>query len=177
MAPNLIPEFERVVGEAQPTWFLMENVQHAPLPAVPGYIVHAELFDNRWLGEEQSRRHLFSFGTRDGRRIEFESVALENPKWAPRVMAAGGATVKLRESGVPKRVRRTGKYRVRAGDFKSQSNAYFLDAVRLQGLPEDWDLPPFTVKAKIQALGNGVPIMPMGRAISKAVSAAMARPR
>ena len=34
---NLIPEFERCVQEAQPRWFLMENVRDAPLPLVSGY--------------------------------------------------------------------------------------------------------------------------------------------
>jgi DNA (cytosine-5)-methyltransferase 1 len=36
LAENLIPEFERCVAEAQPTWFLMENVEGAPEPRVPG---------------------------------------------------------------------------------------------------------------------------------------------
>ena len=31
--PNLIPEFERCVIEAEPIWFLMENVLSAPSPA------------------------------------------------------------------------------------------------------------------------------------------------
>ena len=142
-----------------------------PLPTVPGYTVHDELFDNRWLGEEQSRRHRFSFGTRDGRRIDFDSVALENPNWAPRVMAAGGAKVKLREGGVPKRIRLRRNGKVQFGESKLQNTAYFREAVRLQGLPEGWDLPPFTVEAKIRALGNAVP-MPMGRAVAQAVSRA-----
>ena len=30
VAENLIPEYERVVSEAQPRWFLMENVPDAP---------------------------------------------------------------------------------------------------------------------------------------------------
>lgn len=34
---NLIPEFERVVREAQPVWFLMENVPEAPAVEVAGY--------------------------------------------------------------------------------------------------------------------------------------------
>lgn len=40
-----------------------------------------------------------------------------------------------------------------------------------QGLPDDFDLPPFTMQAKRQAIGNGVPL-PMGRAIAKAVKEA-----
>ena len=35
-AENLIPEFERVVAEALPSWFLMENVSEAPEPRVTG---------------------------------------------------------------------------------------------------------------------------------------------
>src|SRR5690349_20467441 len=33
--PNLIPEFERVILEADPRWFVMENVPAAPEPYVP----------------------------------------------------------------------------------------------------------------------------------------------
>lgn len=76
---NLIPEFERVVAEAQPSWFLMENVPHAPLPVVDGYIVHAILYNNRWTGAEQNRLRRLSFGSRDGRRLYPEVVALEAP--------------------------------------------------------------------------------------------------
>ena len=44
IAENLIPEFERVVEEAQPTWFLMENVPEAPPSIVPGYHVQRLLY-------------------------------------------------------------------------------------------------------------------------------------
>src|SRR5713226_3268861 len=40
---NLIPEFERCVGEAEPEWFVMENVPGAPVPKVPGFWTHHEL--------------------------------------------------------------------------------------------------------------------------------------
>jgi DNA (cytosine-5)-methyltransferase 1 len=33
LAPDLIPEYERIVGEAAPSWFLMENVEAAPMPS------------------------------------------------------------------------------------------------------------------------------------------------
>ena len=79
---NLIPEFERCVTEAQPEWFVMENVPGAPLPVVEGYQVHAQLLNNRWLGEEQNRVRRISFGTRDGQRLNIQLAALEAPvRW------------------------------------------------------------------------------------------------
>jgi DNA (cytosine-5)-methyltransferase 1 len=58
---NLIPEFERCVLEAQPAWFLMENVRAAPEAVVTGYGTKCFLLDNAMLdsgdghGEEQTR--------------------------------------------------------------------------------------------------------------------------
>ncbi|MCH9020561.1 MAG: hypothetical protein IIA73_09385 [Proteobacteria bacterium] len=43
---------------------------------------------------------------------------------------------------------------------------------QLQGLSEEFDLPGFTVAAKVQAVANGVPIA-MGRALAKAVKEAV----
>jgi DNA (cytosine-5)-methyltransferase 1 len=65
---NLIPEYERVVGEARPDWFLMEEVPQAPVPVVPGYAVAAFTVCNSSLdsgdgfGMEQERVRRFSFG-------------------------------------------------------------------------------------------------------------------
>jgi hypothetical protein len=69
---NLIPEFERCVVEAEPQWFLMENVRAAPEPAIPGYGCKSFLFDNSWLpasedgifGSEQRRVRRITFGLR-----------------------------------------------------------------------------------------------------------------
>ena len=74
---NLIPEFERCVEEASPRWFVMENVPGAPLPEADGYQVHAQILNNRWLGEEQQRKRRISFGSRDGRKLHVELSALE----------------------------------------------------------------------------------------------------
>jgi DNA (cytosine-5)-methyltransferase 1 len=44
----------------------------------------------------------------------------------------------------------------------------FEELCRLQGLPDDFDLPPFLIAEKKKAVGNGVPL-PMGRALAQAV--------
>jgi DNA (cytosine-5)-methyltransferase 1 len=166
VAPNLIPEFERVVVEAQPEWFLMENVQAAPLPSVSGYQVHAQLVRDVWVGGETSRLRRFSFGTRDGRALEIVTLALHSPNPLPAVLACGGTwvPVKLGGSGKPKK----GNGRL----WGDKSAAYFHAAKRAQGLPADFDIESFTVTAKIKAIGNGVPLA-MGRAVAKAVNQAM----
>lgn len=67
---NLIPEFERCMTEAGPSWFLMENVRQAPVASVDGYAVADFLFNNAWVagedgfGQEQERVRRFSFGVR-----------------------------------------------------------------------------------------------------------------
>ncbi len=164
---NLIPEFERVVAEAQPDWFVMENVREAPLPAVPGYRVHGSVLQNRWLGEKQSRFHRFSFGTRDGRELRYELAALEHPHFEFRVCASDwrrGQPVALLAGGKPKATRR---------GALSTRHRQLEDALELQGLPRDWFAhSPFTKKGCGEMLGNGVPL-PMGRALARAVKRAL----
>ncbi len=94
LAPDLIPEFVRCVAEAGPQWWLHENTERAPCPWLAGYNHDAPLFNNRWIGGEQSRRHRFTFGSKTGTglspHIQDEIVALEHHRWAPRVLASGG---------------------------------------------------------------------------------------
>jgi DNA (cytosine-5)-methyltransferase 1 len=93
-AEDLIPEFVRCVAEAQPSWWLHENTYRAPCPWLPGYAIDAPIFDNRWIGGEQARKHRFTYGSKTGRRlattIQREIVALEHYRWSPRVLASGG---------------------------------------------------------------------------------------
>jgi len=44
----------------------------------------------------------------------------------------------------------------------------FREVCRLQGLPDDFELPGFTIEGKIRAVGNGVPIV-MGQTVARAV--------
>lgn len=173
LAPNLIPEFERVADEAQPAWFLMENVPAAPEPVVRGFAVQSTMVNNRWLGEEQNRERRFSFGTVDGRKIHVEGFAFYSPTFEPAVCSTAGgrrASAAIDGSGKPKGNQGRGvECRLR--------NRSLPEQCRLQGLPEDFlEDAPFTKRGKEIAIGNGVPL-PMGRAVAKAVLKALQRER
>jgi len=175
---NLIPEFERVVSEASPLWFLMEEVPDAPAPKVDGYGVHSFVFNNRQTGESQNRSRRISFGWRGRRRVlQVEVVALENPQWDYAATGGGRATpVAIDGSGkvkyaITSQAVLKGKLKRRMSSIVGsniKSGLQFRELCRLQGLPDDFDLPEMKVEAKCQAVGNGVPLA-MGRALAKAV--------
>lgn len=159
-AENLIPEFERVVAEAEPFWFVMENVPQAPTPRIPGYAVFPQVLNNRWLGAEQNRLRRFTLGTASlavARRawdLSTECVALEAADYRPTVTANGTEYAGNRKSK------------------SSRSTRYLEGAIRDQGLPAGFTLPGFTVEGAVRAVGNGVPL-PMGRAVARAVKRAL----
>lgn len=161
---NLIPELERIVGEAAPAWFLMEEVPAAPLPSVDGYVVLDTVFNNRWTGAEQERVRRFSFGTRDGCALVLEEAAFVAPVYEQAV--AGDAR------RVPVKMADRGRVKGTAG-LPPRTVA---DMLRLQGLPMDYlDECPLTDSGKRKVIGNGVPI-PMGRAIARAVRRSLGLP-
>lgn len=164
---NLIPEYERVVSDVQPDWFLMEEVKAAPTPFIAGYVVKNQILNNRWCGGTQNRERRISFGTRDGRILPIETNVFEPREWdfavtrdsrrRPVAMLAG-AKPKGNETGG-----RTSSLN-RGGGTMS-----YEEMCRLQGVPEDFlKESPFTKQGKKDGVGNGVPL-PMGRAIAKAV--------
>lgn len=171
---NMIPEFERVAFEAQPLWFVMENVIDAPRPVVDGYIVRAERIRDVWVGGETTRLRRFNFGTREGRQLPVEVLALHRTDAGPAVLAGGGGRrvpVALGGTGKRKKTLADGR-EVRCGPHNG-TRAPFEDLLQAQGLPLDFlSESPFTRTGKDHAIGNGVPL-PMGRAIAKAVKAAM----
>jgi DNA (cytosine-5)-methyltransferase 1 len=168
LAANLIPEYERVVGEAQPQWFLMENVPDAPVPVVDGYQIRHELCCDTWVGGETSRKRRFSFGTRSGAPLRIETLALHRPDPEPAILATGGnrkRPVAIGGSGKPKRMRM-----MNSGHMVSGS--YFTHALKMQGLPPDFlEHAPLTMAGKIKVVGNGVP-RKMAIAIAQAVKRA-----
>jgi DNA (cytosine-5)-methyltransferase 1 len=173
VAPDLIPEYERIVAEAAPRWFVMEEVAAAPVPVVVGYEVRAQLLRDVWVGGETLRMRRISFGTAAGHALPLEQLALHRQDAELSALASGSARevpVKLRggvgHTGKPKR-------KSALSTLGYQTGSVFVTHLRKQGLPADFLADaPFTMKGKIEAVGNGVPL-PMGRAIAKAVRAAM----
>ena len=183
---NLIPEFERCVQEAEPQWFLMEEVVRTPQPKVTDYGVHTFVLNNRQLGEAQNRKRRLSFGYRGSRQIlMIDVVALESRDFE---YAACGGThgeggISREQRGVGpaaeaarNRKRGSGKEKASLRRPSSwlgsnlKSGGSFKTLCRLQGLPEDFLTDaPFTVAAKCKAVGNGVPLA-MGRALAKAIA-------
>ena len=180
---NLIPEFERCVSEAQPRWFLMENVRDAPTPVVDGYRLDVRIVNNRWfvdgdLGAEQNRKRRVSFGTHDGRRLVWDVALFEHMGTAAALTSSdGGGVMRGRRNGFAVTARHAGRLSWVAGSDtaghggeNSKQYVYSLeDACELQGLPRDFtEHMPFRKDMKLKVIANGVPL-PMGRAIARAV--------
>jgi DNA (cytosine-5)-methyltransferase 1 len=153
--PDMIPDFVRVVEEAQPTWFLMENVPGAPVPDPAGYAVVNRLCDNRWVGGEQRRRRRFSFGHASAsvaRRFHIQGVALEAIDELDTVVSTGQTGSRPR----------------------GQLNRASIDHMaRAQGIdPARFENTPFSITELRRAIANGVPL-PMGKAVARAVTVAL----
>lgn len=199
---NLIPEYERCVAEAQPAWFVMENVRGAPLPDVEGYDRWAELLRDSDVGGVQPRVRRISWGMREGLWTSIASpfsLVEYDPNVPSAVVmlaghdAASGQRDKRQQSvvgdarGVPVKVGGSGKPKRRLsvmaghggapGNKKMEERGLFTgtiaDMLEAQGFPSDYlDEAPFTVQGKRSAIGNGVPL-PLGRAIARAVKRAL----
>lgn len=166
VADNLIPEFERVVSEARPRWYVMENVPDAPAPNVEGYQERGIIIEDHWVGGETQRRRRFTMGdrrrSRHGPNFWIETEALHRPD--PDLAVTSCA----REDrfGRPKHLI-SGKMRVCSTRGPRLPVA---EMARRQGLPEHFFGPdtPFTVEAQRKMIANGVP-QAMGRAVAHAV--------
>lgn len=144
---SLRDEFCRVVEEACSAWWLMEAVKkHDDLP-LEGMVFPLQ---NRWLGEDQSRKRFFHSNLNLAPHIQL--VALESATYKYAVLAGHGG----------------GEGTV----YRRMATYSWPEMCKLQGLPEDYELPGFARVAKRRAVGNGVPLA-MGRAIAKAVKGAI----
>lgn len=155
--PDMIPDFQRCVAEAGPTWFVMENVERAPAPAIEGYHIQSRRVDASHVGSEQKRVRRISFGSRQILAFHVTPEALSHP---PRFGTV--TTNNQKWDALRQRPRSTA------------NAAAWPEALEAQGLPPTFlDDAPFTSKGKWTVVGNGVPL-PMGRAIALAVLHALA---
>lgn len=187
VAEDLIPEFERCVAETAPRWFVMENVPAAPKPQPEGgYGVWSEMLSDHWVGGATSRMRRFSFGTQFGStarvRLGIETLALHeiqpmkavtcDSREVPVAIGGSGYRKATASGGTTSSLNRGGPLPHQAGrSLKPEEMA------ARQGLPDGFvqrlrDANALTVSGIRQGIGNGVPL-PMGRAVARAVKAAM----
>jgi DNA (cytosine-5)-methyltransferase 1 len=137
---RLMREFARVVTEARPEWWLLENVPRAPTLRVEPFTTQRLDVDSLDCHSEQRRPRHVQFGSCDGSRL------------APRRFTRSG------ESQPP----------CMASEGKRRGKRSWQEFVTLQGLPAGFDLPSFTVLAAYKAVGNGVPL-PLARELARSV--------
>lgn len=151
--PDLIPEYVRIVKEAQPKWWVMENVASAHDPDLPDW--KRVTFDAHDVG---ARQHRFrSFWSNLILKIDFSTQKDVDP-W-PTVLA----TEHKYSSNSPDR-RRAGRKVGRRMTIPEVNEA--------MGLPRDWSTPALSTQMQYEVRGNGVPLQ-MGVAVARAVKGAL----
>jgi DNA (cytosine-5)-methyltransferase 1 len=156
-SPNLIPEFERVIREAKPRWFLMENVPDAPEP--DGF-EHSALIRDHDCGGLTSRTRRFSWAGLGV--LDLPKVTSDPAQHKAVTCDARSVPVALGGSGKPKSTTGSGRKAKSIGEM-----------LTLQGFPSDLlDDCPLTVSGKRKVVGNGVPLA-IGKAVAQAVKRAL----
>lgn len=143
---ELLGHFVRIVQEADPGWFLLENVPAVPDIALPGYHVQRFELSPIHLGYSQRRNRHFQFGSKCGLLLDIRRSGF---------------------TGTPDPC-------VTASEFGKTGYRSFDRFCRLQGLPAGYDLPEFHRAAKYRAVGNGVHVgvaTEVARAICESTSA------
>jgi DNA (cytosine-5)-methyltransferase 1 len=125
---RMLAEFARVVTEAAPDWWLMENVPGVPDVHISGYRIQRFNVFAHEFGLPQKRNRAFQFGSVDGVPLVVLRGTLSHfGPWSGAVMAR-------------------------------DSRRNFAALCELQGLPRWFDLPGLSRTAKRRAVGNGVPV-------------------
>jgi DNA (cytosine-5)-methyltransferase 1 len=138
---EMFHQYERVVTEAQPEWFLLENVPQVPDVKIEGYKIQRFNLNAKEVGVKQNRLRCFQFGSRDGARLVIDRSVTNDPVENCCLASEG------------KRSKRRG----------------FADFCELQGLPRDFlKDSELSQQVKYLIVGNGVPV-PMARVIAGAI--------
>jgi DNA (cytosine-5)-methyltransferase 1 len=137
---QMLKEFTRLITEAQPEWFILENVPQVPNVIIPGYKIQRFDLNAKECGLKQNRLRHFQFGSLDGRQLILHRAESQTD-FEPCAMASEG---------------------------KRQTRRSITKFLQLQGLPEDLELPYFKKVQQYKVIGQGVPV-PMARMIAKAI--------
>lgn len=144
---EMLEHFKRVVMEAQPEWFLLENVPNVPTITIDGYQMQRFFLNANECGSCQNRNRYFQFGSKEGLVLDIKRQP-KPPKSEPCVMASEGN----------KAARRS-----------------WEDFCKLQGITEPFDLPDLTKLSAYKVVGNAVNLG-VSRTIAAAISAAYVNP-
>ena len=138
---KMLQECLRVIGQAKPDWFLIENVPTVPGVSLPPYTVQRFDCVGTEFGLAQKRRRHFQFGARTKTRALIIPRKFTRPVTvAPAVTASEGKHAGRR-------------------DWPTVCELMGVTTLRLPGM---------TRAARYKALGNGVPV-PMAAAIARAI--------
>ncbi len=138
---EMLGEFARLVKEARPSWFCLENVPQVPTIHIDGYSTQRIDLNANECGLNQNRLRHIQFGT----------------------IAPGQIT--LRRSPVIHDCEPCAM----ASEGRRQTKRTFPEFCRLQGLSGSFTLPSYTRRAKYEAVGNGV-ALPMAERIAEAIA-------
>lgn len=127
---KMLYEFARLIKEAAPLWFLLENVPSVPTIHIENYFTQRIDFNTTECGLDQSRLRHFQFGCLESRTITVRRDC-PSPSPSPCAMASEGSRKNRRS---------------------------FTEFCKLQGLPGSFTLPAFTKREKYRAVGNGVAV-------------------
>ena len=142
---EMILEFKRIVLEANPTWWLLENVAGVPNIEIDGYS-HQRLDINQSWFEDVTRLRHIQFGHKENKYLQIERNVTN--RYEKTVIAPG---------------------QIKQSCALANDNRSFKELCKLQGLEDNFDLTSFNVQGKKRAVGNGVPLS-IGRALAKAVT-------
>lgn len=125
---EMLSEFQRVVQESQPKFFLLENVPNVPQISVDGYQVQRFFLNANEVGSAQNRHRYFQFGTKEG-------LLLHVPRQSK-----------------PKKSEKC----VTATEGKRSNYRTWEDVCKLQGIENNFDLPDLTKAGAYKVVGNAV---------------------
>ena len=170
---NLIPEFERVVAEAKPMVFVMENVPQAPTAHVEGYAIQNLMLNAHHYGANQNRVRRFTFGYLHDGGLESWPFHVKDPLPRHERTPDPFPTVMACEHKYPTR---------RVAGHKVGRRLTIHEVCELQGVPKKADMKflqrgthtPFKVEFTYVLIGNGVE-MNTGRVVARTVRNGMKR--